>query len=122
MAAAWLQHLRTRWALDAADSLIEPIGGLTTGWQLIQALIAQATEDDLEFIGASPLERFVKRHGVEAIAEIERAAAREPKFRIALGHVWIEENYHPATIIARLVAASGGKMVPSGQIGPPTDA
>jgi hypothetical protein len=122
VAAAWLQHSRTHWAIEAVDGLIEPAEGLQPGWRLMEALIAQASEDDLENIGAGPLERFVKRHGPEAIALIEQAAASEPKFKIALGHVWIEENYHPPDITARLIAASGGKIEPLGRIGPPADA
>lgn len=124
VAAAWLQHSRTRWALDAVDELIEPASDGEGAWSFITALIAQAEENDLELeiIGAGPMERFVKRHGPAAIERIEEMAARESKFRTALGCVWIEENYHPPAITARLVAASGGLLKPSGMIGRPVDA
>lgn len=122
VAAAWLQHSRTLWALDAVDSLIEPASDGERAWSLLTALIAQADESDLEAIGAGPMERFVKRHGAAAIERIEKAAAAEPKFRTALGGVWIEENYHPPTITSRLVTASGGALRPSGTIGRPVDA
>lgn len=122
LARAWLQHSRTMWVGDAVAEEMRPDSGLERSWHFLRALIRQAEPSDLEFIGAGPLEDYVKRHGELAIDRIESEAQINAPFRIALGRVWIETNYLSPPVTARLVAASGGVIEPTGSIGRPPDA
>jgi hypothetical protein len=59
---------------------------------VLQALVDLAESDDeLSFLGAGPLEDLLSHegHGHQFVNEIERRARQQPRFRTALGGVWL---------------------------------
>lgn len=84
----------------------------TVAWELVLTLLRLAPDDDLGFYAAGPLENLVSRRAVELIGEIEAEARRDPRFRSALGCIWLSRGDMPDDILARVVAASGGAINP----------
>jgi hypothetical protein len=82
-------------------------------WGVVLALVAAADEMTSGFVGAGPVEDFVRRFGAVSIDKIEQASRRDPKFRECLGAIWLRDGDLPPDIMARVVAASGGRIRPS---------
>ena len=76
------------------------------------ALVEAAEGRAFSVVAAGPLEDFVKRFGTEAIEQIETRAAEDPKFRAALGCIWLRADSLPANVLERVVRASGGRIKP----------
>ncbi|SDI91271.1 hypothetical protein SAMN05444157_0765 [Frankineae bacterium MT45] len=76
----------------------------------IQALVdAAVSDDELDFIGAGPLEDLLAHggHGAKFVDEIERRARQQPRFRQAVAGLWLSADV-PENIRSRL-AALGAK-------------
>ena len=76
-------------------------------WVLILDLLAEIPDDTVDFLGAGPLEEFVRRHAVAFITEIEAEAAHNPRFRRALFEIWLPRGELPNDIEARVAVAAG---------------
>lgn len=98
-------------AIDAVNQRIQN-GSAGDGWALVQLLLARACGADphLSALGAGPLEDFLHAHATARIDEIEAAAADDDDLRYAFSRVWISEGEVPPDILARLIAASEGRM------------
>ena len=115
MAAAWLEHHRTRddahfWAWEEVDDRVGSADGLEDGWDVTMRLIAEATEDDLQYVGAGPLEHYIRHHGTAAASRIEAQASEDPKFRACLGTIWLEYGDLPVETVDRIIRASGDRI------------
>lgn len=77
------------------------------GWDYVRRLIAAAPDDLLTLIGANDLEGFCWNAAAAYIERIEQEAARDPRFRAALGSVWPGGDTVPAETYARLRRAAG---------------
>jgi hypothetical protein len=81
-----------------------------TAWELVRALLREAPDDELSFQAAGALEDLVSQRGAELIDEIEAAARDDARFRWALGCVWLSHGELPASVLERVVQASGGQI------------
>jgi len=93
------------WAWEEVTRLVhkEPEKSL----EVIKALVSAAPNDDfLSYVAAGPLENLLCYHGDAFIGEVERAAAKDEKFRRALSGVWGENHMSPSVHL-RLIAAVG---------------
>jgi hypothetical protein len=72
---------------------------------LIVALAeAASSDDDVALVGAGPLEDLLVKHGrslarpqgAALLKEIDAAARRSPRFRQALGSVWLDQEVEAA--------------------------
>jgi hypothetical protein len=79
---------------------------------VILALVSRAEQEELEYIGAGPLENLVEEHAPAFIDRIEAAAITDTKFQEALSTIWLNSLYQQPEIVARLVAASGEAIEP----------
>ncbi len=73
--------------------------------EIIHAIVAAARDDDrLAYVGAGLLENTVThRHWARKyLAEIERRARQDPRFRRAVGGIWLGEGTLPE-VVERLV-------------------
>jgi hypothetical protein len=82
-------------------------GPTDLAWRLVRAILDATDDDDLAHQAAGPLEEVVRLRGSDLIASIERDATQDPRFRWALGQIWLSEGELPRDILARVVAASG---------------
>jgi hypothetical protein len=96
---------------DALRTAIFSAPALTV-WELVRALLRQAPDDDLSFHAAGPLEDLVSQRGAELIGEIEAEARDDARFRWALGCVWLSHGELPASVLERVIQASGGQIEP----------
>jgi hypothetical protein len=87
-------------------------GPAARAWALVAAVIRLAPDEQLAVEAAGPLEDLVRLRGAELVTEIEAEAARDARFRWALGNIWLGTRDLPADVLARIVAASGGKIRP----------
>jgi hypothetical protein len=115
-----LKHYRTRAESDfwAFEEMLERVtyerADADDAWDLILALVSSAADDDLGYVGAGPVEEFVRRFGAERIEQLETQARRSPKFRAALGRIWLSHGDLPPAILERVVRASNGQIRPLG--------
>ena len=119
LAAAYLRHSRTHaeadaWAVDEVTDCLLLGRDADAAWSLVLALVSTADADWIGFVGAGPLEDFVKRFAPERIAEIERQASVDPKFRACLGCVWLEPGDLPDAVLERVITASDHRIKPLG--------
>jgi len=120
LAAAYLKHHRTKadkdfWAFDEVqERVVFDAPDPEDAWSLVNALIAAADEEALGYVAAGPLENFVRRFAPEMIGRIEESSRRDPKFRAALGAIWLSHGDLPPAILERLVRASNGQIRPLG--------
>ena len=117
LARAYLKHHRTKDAADfwAFEEVLERVAmgdDPDAAWDLVLALVEAADESNLGYVGAGPLEDFVVHFGARCISDIETQARRDPKFRACLGAIWLSTGTLPAPILARVVTASNGRIVP----------
>jgi hypothetical protein len=78
--------------------------------QLLAELIDAAPADDKGVaVGCGPLEDLVHAHGRDLLDELELRWRREPSFRAALSHVWLDEgSFDPATYARLRVVVGDG--------------
>lgn len=102
-------------AASDAYSAVEQIithGPAGLAWDLVVEILRRAPDDRLDVYGVGPLEDLVRLHGVELVDVIEREAARDERFRWALGCVWLTVGELPARTMTRIVRASDGEIRP----------
>jgi hypothetical protein len=103
-------------ARDAAayDALEAAIRGApaAVAWELVVTLLRRAPDAELDFHAAGPLENLVVHRAAELIGEIEAEAARDERFRWALGCIWLSRDEIPDDVLQRVVRASGGAIQP----------
>lgn len=97
-----------RWALE--DAIRE--APAAAAWELVLTLLRGAPDEILEDCAVGPLENLVVYRGTELIDEIEREARQDPRFRWALGCIWLSYGELPDDILTRVVRASGGEIHP----------
>jgi hypothetical protein len=81
-------------------------------WELVLEVLRRVPDERLEVYAAGPLEDLVRRWGVDLVGDIEREAARDERFRWALGCIWLLVGDLPSTELERIVHASGGQITP----------
>lgn len=81
-------------------------------WELILAVLEQAPDETLDVYAAGLLEDAVRVRGAELVGAIEAEAARDERFRWALGLIWLSKKEMSAEIVDRIVRASGGVIRP----------
>jgi hypothetical protein len=95
---AWAQAWLDEWRRDQHGPASEFIDGMTDdavdGVVLVLAALAERAapvRNELEWVGAGPLEDLLSHsgHGAAVLAEVERTAQRHPSFQDALGAVWL---------------------------------
>src|SRR5450432_3052178 len=70
-------------------AFLEPVSDPETAWLWILEGVRRARSDEvLGLIGASTLENFLSNHGSLFIDRVEHEAKTDPKFRMAVRHVW----------------------------------
>jgi hypothetical protein len=57
-------------------------------WQFILAAIAYASDDELGYIAAGPIEHLLGKYGETYIEKVEQRAQADPKFGQMLAGVW----------------------------------
>ena len=110
-------HVRANESDRAAyESIHETIrdGPPSKAWLLVTAILRAVPDDKLGVYAAGPLESLVKRWGAALVDEIESEAARDERFRWALGVIWLTElgfsqSDSERKALARIVAASSGR-------------
>lgn len=96
-------------AAEAAYDLVERTihhGPASLGWEYVLAILTQGSDDDLDYLAAGPLENLVRAHGTALVESIEREAERDPRFKWALGCIWLTEDILPEDVRDRIVRAS----------------
>ena len=120
LARAYLKHHRTQakgdfWAFEeVGDRVTSDDAAPEDAWAVVLALVVEADEDSLGYVGAGPLEDFVRRVGTAFIDQIEAESRRDPKFHRCLGRVWLSHGDLPPAILSRVVTASGHAIRPLG--------
>ena len=116
--AAYVRHARAGpqdeadfWAWQKVTDTIND-GPAEPAWSLVLDLVRAVPDDVLGNVAAGPLEDVVCIHGVELIDRIEVSARRDPRFREALGQIWLEWGELPDDVISRVVAASNDQIKP----------
>ena len=108
-------------AAERAYSAVEDIirdGPADLAWALVVELLRRAP--DVDRLGAhavGPLENLVRRRGPEIVERVEAEAGRDPRFRLALGGIWLAHGDMPPDVLERVVRASGGRLEPLGAPG-----
>jgi hypothetical protein len=98
-------------AYDALETAIWRAPPATV-WELVTELLRRAPDHDLETHAVGPLENLVSRRGPELIDQIEAEANSDPRFRWALGCIWLSRGKLPDEVLARVVRASGDEIKP----------
>lgn len=105
----YLQHFMRRddswfWAWEAVNDYLS--SDPDHAWRLTLQLIASApTEEALAYVAAGPLEDILYARGERYIAEVERRAVQDPKFRRALRSV-CNESTSPGDVHDRVRMAA----------------
>ena len=101
----------------AYNSIHETIrnGPPSRAWGLVLDILRAVPDEKLGLYAVGPLENLVARWGDVLVEEIESEAARDTRFRWALGTIWLTELGFSRTAserqaLARIVAASGGHI------------
>ena len=95
----------------------EAVGDIARGpsaeaaWDLVVTLVRRAPDEQLGRIGAGPLEDLVNEHGPALVEWIEGECRRDARFKEALGRIWLTSGELPTEVEARIVAASGARIV-----------
>jgi hypothetical protein len=110
----WFSNRRDEdlWACEAVNARVAHAANPPDAWALVVALVAAADDDSLEFVGAGPLEDFVRNFGSSYIDTIEAAARADSKFSRCLGRVWLTQGDVPPDVLVRVVEASQGRIRP----------
>jgi hypothetical protein len=78
--------------------------GRSAAIDVIQSMVdLAASEDELNFVGAGPIETLMSHdgHGASFVDEVERRARQQPRFRLAVAGLWLGINV-PENVRARL--------------------
>ena len=110
-AAAGFDDEADSWAWEAVDDVVWN-SSADDVWALILDLVERAPVGLMGTVAAGPLEYAVVEYGRELIDRIEAEAASDPRFRQALGGIWLEQGELPSDVLARLVRASDGRITP----------
>src|SRR5687768_11985937 len=78
---------------------------------LVLALVAAAPDHRLEHVGAGAVEDIVETHAPVLIDRFEIEARRDPRFREALGSIWLVAEEIDPLILARLQDVTGGTIL-----------
>jgi hypothetical protein len=78
------------------------------GWERILALVAEAKEESLCYVGAGPLEDLLSSHGQAFIDRVEVAAANDPRFAACLATVWGHTRFE-SSVYKRVQKAVGSR-------------
>ena len=111
---AYLRHIAENTAADFWAW--EAVGEIARGpsaedaWDLVVTLVRRAPEEQLGRISVGPLEDMINEHGPELVEWIEGECQRDPRFKDALGRIWLTSGDLPAEVEAKMVAASGGRI------------
>ncbi len=81
-------------------------GPIEESWQLVREVLRRAPDDELADYSVGLLELFVSWRREEVVPFIEREAARDERFRWALGCIYLDADL-PDDSLRRLRAASG---------------
>jgi len=108
IASAWLEQQTLQWSSEAVFEIVTGENP-NEAWDLIVELVhTAATDGALGTIGAGPIEDFVALNGEAWIERIEREAASDPRFCLALTWAWrgrtpelIWERVQRATALCR---------------------
>ncbi len=104
-------------AYSAVDGIIHD-GPADVAWALVAELLRRAPDDDrLGAYAVGPLEDLVRLRGPEIVERVEAEARRDPRFRLALGGIWLAPGDMPPRVLERVVRASGGRIQPLGAAG-----
>lgn len=97
-------------------------GSARDAWEVVLELLRRAPDEELDYYAAGPLEDLVQRRGEELVSEIEELAARDERFRWALGCTWLSVGALSAATLARIVKASDGEISKSYPLADPHSA
>jgi Family of unknown function (DUF6869) len=88
-----IEQAETSWELTRLiESRIDPDRALC----VILGIMALDSEDEeIDLLGAGPLEDFLNRFGPEYIDVIEQLASKNPRFRKVLKGVWLTTTMDP---------------------------
>ena len=79
-------------------------------YTLVLALVHAAPDERLEHVGAGAVEDMVEKHAAVLIDRIEAQAWRDARFREALGSIWLVTDDTDPAVLARLQAATDGRI------------
>ena len=80
-------------------------------FSVVQALVRAAPDDQLELIGAGPVENLVINHSAALIDWLESEARRDPRFREALASIWLVADHILPEVLNRLQAVTGNRIL-----------
>ena len=118
IAHAWLEHQwQPRWLYGWVSFLAEEYPEEL--WPVVMELVRVARDhDELAVVAAGPLEDLLAKHGPQCISKVERTAATDEVFRLALTGVW--RSTITEGVWTRLEAAcSGGPTLDGPAASPP---
>jgi hypothetical protein len=87
-------------------------GPAERAWELVLEVLGQTTDENLATEAAGSLEDLVRHQGNNLIDQLEAEAQSNERFRWALGTIWLAEGDLPASVLERVVRASGNKIKP----------
>jgi hypothetical protein len=111
---AYLRHTGQKtvddeWAWNAVEHIVRGHSA-EAAWDLVVGLVRRAPDAQLGQVAAGPLEDMINVHGPGLVEWIEGESRRDPRFKEALGRVWLSRGTMPLAVEARIVAASGGRI------------
>jgi len=109
--AVWDPHDPDQAAYDALEEAVSHAPP-AVAWELVLTLLRSGPDEELGNFAAGPLEDVVRTRAPALIDLIEAEAERDPRFRWALGCIWLYRGDMPDDILARVVRASGGAIKP----------
>jgi hypothetical protein len=98
---------------EGADSFIRQTidgGEIDLAWALVREYLRASPDERLRIHAVGHLEDLVRQRGAECVAEVEREARTDERFRWALGSIWIHDPEFAPEIVDRFVAASDGVL------------
>lgn len=88
-----IKRAESAWALtDLIESQVDPNKALSV---ILGIMALDDKEEEIDHLGAGPLEDFLNHSGPSYIGVIEGLAARNPRFKKVLGHVWETAEVDP---------------------------
>jgi len=87
-------------------------GPAQRAWELVLEVLRQTPDEDLATEAAGSLEDLVRHQGNNLIDQLEAEAQSNERFRWALGTIWLAEDDLSASVLERVVCASGNKIKP----------
>jgi hypothetical protein len=98
------------WAWERVSDIVRG-PNVERAFALVLALVRAAPDDRLEHVGAGPVEDLVQHHSATLIDKIEAEARRDPRFREALGSIWLVAEEVSPLVLARLQEVTGGTIL-----------